>query len=1063
MRVAWATYILVTVLSAACGDNLHGNNPPELQPIQLSTAEDTPVSQTLAVTDPDGDTLAVNVASPPAHGTVTASGTLMFTYTPEANFNGTDQFVISVSDGTDTISATVDVAISAVNDAPVGGADTLATSEDVARVIAQDALLANDTDVDGDPLTITNVTNATNGTVAISGADVTFTPNTNFVGNGTFEYTVSDGTLTTTVAVTVEVGGANDPPVAVDDTATTDEDVAVDLTTLVANDTDQDGQTLAVTAVSNPTNGAVTLTGGTVTFTPTADFNGTATFDYEVSDGVATDTGTVTVTVNPVNDAPIAVDDSATTTEDTAIDLANLLGNDVDVDGPGLSITAVANATNGSVTLNGNTATFTPTANFAGTASFEYTVSDGTLTDTALVTITVTATNDAPVAADDTATTDEDTALAIATATLLGNDTDLEGDTLTITAVANPTNGAVSLAGTTVTFTPSPDFAGTASFDYTVSDGTATDVGRVTITVNPINDAPVAANDTATVQADTSIDLATATLLANDADVDGDTLTITAVQNATNGAVSLGGGTVTFTPTAGFTGQATFEYVVSDGTATDVGLVTITVTSGPVCGDGAIASPEQCDDGNANPGDGCSATCTVEPGFTCAGEPSSCTTTCGDGIAAGPEACDDGNAVDTDGCTSRCVTGVVCNATAFPGADRFAVDLDTGHCYLSFDAAQTTFAAAETACEGVGGYLVTITSAGENTLANTVRNVVGNPWIGARDDANDTDDIFDWITDEPFTFKTFAPGEPDDDAGVGGNGECLHYDLTGAWADTNCNIDTFVIGRICEVEPAPCGDSVTQAFNGEECDDSNTTANDGCSATCQLETGCGNGTIDAGEECDDDNVVNGDGCSATCTVETGCGNGALDAGEQCDDDNLASGDGCSATCTLETLFFSEYVEGSSNNKALEIANPLNTAINLTGCTVRVFSNGSTTSGTPINLVANVAGGDVHVLCNNQAAPILALCDQTSSSVNYNGNDAVQLTCNGQTMDVIGQIGNDPGIEWGSGVTSTQDNTLRRRCGFTGDRDGSNPFDPAAEWTGFAVDTFAGLGDPTCAP
>ncbi|HWU86634.1 MAG TPA: Ig-like domain-containing protein, partial [Kofleriaceae bacterium] len=593
------------------------------------------------------------------------------------------------------------------------------------------------------------------------------------------------------------------------------------------------------------------------------------------------------------------------TPEDTQLQLpaSALLANDTDVDGPSLSITAVGNPTHGTVTLSGGIVRFTPAADYNGPASFEYTLSDGAtppLTATGLVSITVTPVNDPPVAGNDTATTAEDTPLVISTAALLANDTDVDGPSLSISAVGGAINGTVSLSGGTVTFTPNANFFGTASFTYTVTDGTAIATGVVTVTVTPVDDAPVAVDDVASVQADTSLVISHAVLLANDTDIDGPALSIVAVQNPSNGTVSLGATTITFTPSAGFIGAASFDYVVSDGTLTDVGTVAVTVTAGPVCGDGVAGAGEQCDDGNAIAGDGCSAGCQVEPGWACAGAPSACTTICGDGLKVGPEACDDGNADDTDGCTTQCVKGALCNATAIPGADRFVVDPATGHCYASFDGELTTFAAAQTACAASGGYLATITSAAEQVLVHAAQNPAENPWIGAGEDGNTTDAIFDWVTDEPFTYSNFAPGQPDNDIAFGGNGDCLHLvNAAGQWNDTNCNVATFVVGRICELEPEPCGDSVLQPALGEECEDGNAASGDGCSSICQLEDGCGDGNLDPGEQCDDDNTVSGDGCSSTCQIEDGCGDGNLDPGEECDDHNINGGDGCSATCQLE--------------------------------------------------------------------------------------------------------------------------------------------------------------------
>jgi cysteine-rich repeat protein len=1022
----------------ACGDNNTPNQEPELAGFELTTQEDLAVTRAVEAVDPEGDDVTIAVPEQPAHGTVTVTGNSI-TYTPDANYNGPDQFSVTASDGVNAVSAVVDVTVTALNDAPIGVADSLAASEDTASVVAATTLLANDSDVDGDPLSITAVGNAQNGTVSIAGTDVTFLPAANFVGGGSYEYTLSDGTVDVTVVVSVAIGDENDAPTAVDDTGTTDEDTAVAFAALAGNDTDPEAQTLAVTAVSDPTNGTVVLDAGTATFTPDADFNGTATFNYTVSDGVASDVGTVTITVAPVNDPPTAVDDNETTPEDTQIVLGTLAGNDADIDGPTLTVSAVANATNGTAVLDAGSVTFTPAANFVGTASFTYTVSDGTLTDDATVTIEVTAVNDPPVAVDDTAAVQEGTSVTITHAELLANDSDGgDGAALTLTTVQNASNGT-----------------------------------------------------------------------------------------ATNNAADA---TVTFTPDAAFTGTATFEYVVSDGTLSDVGLVTVAVSADPVCGDGVIASPETCDDDNNANGDGCSDVCQEEAGFDCTGEPSTCTAICNDGIIVAGEVCDDGDADETNGCTTQCVAGVICNVTAFTDGDSFAVDPATGHCYVGFDATATTFDGAQASCLGIGGYLVTITSAAEDTLVTSVVNVGQSPWIGARDDANDVDDIFDWVTDEPFLFSRFATNQPDDDATFGGNGECLHIVDSTGWNDTNCNIDTFVVGQICEVEPDPCGDSLVQSFNGEECDDSNQIAGDGCNALCQTEVGCGNGivevgeecdddnlangdtcsfptcevldgcgdgNIDAGEECDDNNVVSNDNCSATCQVENGCGNGIveageecdddnlidgdtcafptclaldgcgdgnLDAGEQCDDDNVANGDGCSGTCTLESLFFSEYIEGSSNNKAVEIRNPLPTEINLTGCSIGRYSNGGT-ARLAIALTSTVPANDVLVVCNSSATLIIALglCDVTNSALNHNGNDALDLICGTTTLDIFGQIGNDPGTEWGTGLTSSSDNTLRRICGFTGDRDGSDVFDPAAEYAGFAVDTFDGLGDPTCAP
>jgi predicted extracellular nuclease len=167
------------------------------------------------------------------------------------------------------------------------------------------------------------------------------------------------------------------------------------------------------------------------------------------------------------------------------------------------------------------------------------------------------------------------------------------------------------------------------------------------------------------------------------------------------------------------------------------------------------------------------------------------------------------------------------------------------------------------------------------------------------------------------------------------------------------------------------------------------------------------------------------------------------------------------------LFFSEYIEGSSNNKAIEIFNGTGAAINLAanGYAVQMYFNGSSTAGLTIALTGTVASGDVYVVAQASASPaVLAQADQTNGSGWFNGDDAVVLARAGVAVDVIGQIGVDPGTEWGTGLTSTADNTLRRKAAVTaGDTNGTDAFDPSVEWDGFAIDTFDGLGNGDIAP
>src|SRR5207249_4474257 len=256
---------------------------------------------------------------------------------------------------------------------------------------------------------------------------------------------------------------------------------------LKGNDTDVDNSNaqLSVTAVSNPLNGAVVLNGnGTVTFTPADRKSGVEGKNYTVSDGSLSDIGHVTIPVTAVNGARVAVEVKGTTAEDVAVTFtqADLKGNDTDVDNSNaqLSVTAVSNPLNGAVVLNGNgTVTFTPAPDFNGTAGFDYTVSDGSLTDIRSEERRVGEDKGARGARANPGTSSDVVSSNLTQADLKGNDTDVDNSNaqLSVTAVSNPLNGAVVLNGNgTVTFTPAPDFNGTAGFDYTVSDGSLTDI-----------------------------------------------------------------------------------------------------------------------------------------------------------------------------------------------------------------------------------------------------------------------------------------------------------------------------------------------------------------------------------------------------------------------------------------------------------------------------------------------------------------------------------------------------------------------------------------------------------
>ena len=236
----------------------------------------------------------------------------------------------------------------------------------------------------------------------------------------------------------------NDAPTARDDRAAAAEDTTITLSVL-ANDSDPDGDPLSFSGVSQPAHGrAATGSNGTVTYTPEANYNGGDSFTYTVTDGHGgTATGIVTITVIPVNDAPAAADDALVTAEDTAATVA-VLENDGDVDGDSVRVTGAGAPAHGSAVLNSNgTITYTPAANYNGPDSFTYAIADGRgASATATVSVTVTAVNDGPQAAGDAAITTQDTAVTVA---VLANDTDVDGDGLVVTDVSAAGHGSVSI------------------------------------------------------------------------------------------------------------------------------------------------------------------------------------------------------------------------------------------------------------------------------------------------------------------------------------------------------------------------------------------------------------------------------------------------------------------------------------------------------------------------------------------------------------------------------------------------------------------------------------------
>ena len=293
------------------------NTAPVATADTYTTAEDTPkVVAAPGVlgndTDADGDTLTAIKVTNPSNGSVTLNANGSFTYTPNADWNGTDSFTYKANDGEDdSNTVTVTITVSAVNDAPVATADSYTTTEDTAKVVPALGVLSNDTDTEGATLTAIKVTDPSNGSVTLnSNGSFTYTPNANWSGTDSFTYKANDGSAdSNTVTVTITVTAVNDAPVAVADTYTTPVNTAkvVPLPGVLGNDTDTEGTALTAIKVTNPSHGSVTLNSdGSFTYTPAASWSGTDSFTYKATDGSA-DSNTVTVTITVTPGAPVTL------------------------------------------------------------------------------------------------------------------------------------------------------------------------------------------------------------------------------------------------------------------------------------------------------------------------------------------------------------------------------------------------------------------------------------------------------------------------------------------------------------------------------------------------------------------------------------------------------------------------------------------------------------------------------------------------------------------------------------------------------------------------------------
>ena len=583
------------------------NDAPTATDLSLTTDEDAPVDGAISTSDPDGDALSYTITGNPAQGTVAlnpATGT--FTYTPNMGYNGSDSFVVTISDGNGgSTTSKVTIGVNPVNDAPVANADSINVTEGggaTTLVGGATSVLANDTDAELDPLTAILVSGPANGTLTLN-ADGTFS----YLHNGSetttdsFTYKVNDGTEDgNVVTVNINVTPVNDAPITIADKIKVAEGgmaTVLDITgatSILTNDTDEENNALTAVLVTGPAHGTLTLNAnGTFNYTHNGSETTSDSFTYRANDGTSNgNIVTVQIEITPVNDAPIAINDTANVNEGSSVAVA-VRANDSDPEGGSLRVVSISQGANGSVVIDAVTGNpiYTPNAGFSGNDSFTYTVQDP-LGVTANATVNVVVKADAPsVLVQDLGSGPEDNDV---TGNVLTNDTDAD-DTLTVasfqvaglgsftagqTALIAGVGSLVLNTNGSYVFDPAANWNGAApQVTYTTNTGFSS---TLDITVTPVNDAPVAVDDFYTINEDDawSMPLPASGLVTNDFDPDGDSLRVVILENAVNGTLSVVSGNLVFTPNAEFSGTASFDYRVTDDKGgVDKGTVFINVVA----------------------------------------------------------------------------------------------------------------------------------------------------------------------------------------------------------------------------------------------------------------------------------------------------------------------------------------------------------------------------------------------------------------------------------------------------------------------------------------------------
>lgn len=540
------------------------NDTPVAGAKSVAVQEDGQVAVTLSGSDVDGDSLTYSIVSAPSKGTLSGTAPSL-TYRPAANLTGSDSFTYRVNDGTAYSStATVNITISSVNDAPVANAQSLTVVED-----SPVSITLTGSDVEASNLSYSVLSPPTGGTLSGTAPNLTYTPAANFNGADGFSFRANDGSANSATSwISITVTPVNDAPVAAARTASTVLDTAVGIT---LSGTDAEGSALTYSVVTSPANGSLSGTAPNLTFTPASGFTGNDSFTYRVHDGALNSaTATVSISVGTLNRTPQAHGKSMTTMKNKAVSVT-LSGTDADADA--LSYRIITGPTDGTLTGSPPNVKYTPATKWSGNDKFTYVVNDGKVdSQVATVNLKVKEANQKPVAIARTATVNQNTAATIVVA---GSDTD--GDSLSFVVVKPPANGAISGTGPNFLYVPKSGFKGKDSFTFAANDGTINSVPAVVqiTVVNPNNKAPVAVAKSFSGPVKKAVVVG---LAATDAD--SDAMTFRVVTPPASGKLTGKGANLKYKPLPTFSGTVSFTYVANDGSA-DSAPATVTITIAP--------------------------------------------------------------------------------------------------------------------------------------------------------------------------------------------------------------------------------------------------------------------------------------------------------------------------------------------------------------------------------------------------------------------------------------------------------------------------------------------------